>query len=468
MAKTKILATLGPSCSDKKTILDLIEVGADAFRINMSHGTAETVRPIFEEVKAAIAESGKSVPVFFDLRGPKLRIGKITGGEFLLNDGDTLTITTEKVEEGTTRISTDYHALHREVSPGKTILLDDGQIVCTVTEINGNDVVTRVETGGLLKSNKGMALPGIEVDIPALTDKDIGDVELGMELGADGFMLSFVQKPEDIFELHGVMRAKRKRLPVIAKIETYAAIKNLEGIAEVADALLVARGDLGVEMPIYSIPKYQKKIIDTAHKYRKPAIVATEMLESMVHKIRPTRAEVSDISSAVRDGADMMMLSAETAVGKYPHGAISIMNQIARETEKGMPPVETIPELPEHPVPEMVCNAAVNLAHSLNARALILYTESGFTARISSMFRPNLHIVAFTATKEISDYLNIYRGVVPIVLDKDPGSFDVFITQAQKILIEKGIFKNGDIVVATNINRKMNLTKSNSIRVFTV
>lgn len=468
MAKAKIITTLGPATNTKEAMMELIAAGADVFRLNMSHGDYDAATVIINNARAASDESGEYIPLFMDLRGPKLRIGKIEGEQVTLADGQDFRITIKPIMGSKDIVSTDYIDLPDDVREGSTILLDDGQIILKVLSTSDDEVLCRVETGGVLKSNKGMALPGVHVKIPALTDKDIKDVGFGIDSAVDGFMLSFVQKREDIHELHGVMRAKGKILPVIAKIETSSALQHLDDIAEVADGLLVARGDLGVELPIWQLPSAQKKIIETAHRHRKPVVVATEMLESMVTKTRPTRAEVTDVSNASLNGADLMMLSAETASGKYPFKAVKIMDQIAEEAEKSM----------GHEFREVCCSgrlllsesvsySAVTLASSLKASAIILYTMSGFTARIISYIRPDVPIYAFTGSKHIARYCNIFRDITPFILEKEPMSFDEFAGDAVKFLVSKKILKQGDTVVATNINSNPSGNrKSNIIRVF--
>jgi len=471
MTKTKIITTLGPATATVEMMQALIAAGADVFRLNMSHGDHEKAAAIIANARKASALSGRFVPLFMDLRGPKLRIGKMDKDEATLAEGSEFTITTRAVAGTAAIVSTDYPYLPGDVHEDSTILLDDGQIVLKVLNVTGNDVRCRVIVGGVLKSNKGMALPGVRVKLPALTDKDKVDARFGIEQDVDGFMLSFVQHREDILDLHRLMLANGGLRPVIAKIETASALDELADIAAVADALLVARGDLGVELPIQQLPHAQKTIVETAHAARIPAIVATEMLESMIVKNRPTRAEVTDVAHAVGDGADAVMLSAETASGKYPVKAVQTMDAIAQEAERHLPPSfkEIAKENGKMLLSEGLSYAAVKLADNINADGLILYSMSGYTARIAAYFRPGTPVFAFTGDIHVARVMNLFRGVQAFVLEEEPDTFDDFIEAALPLLTAQGLIAAGQTVVAANVSSTATTHRhSNAIKVVNV
>lgn len=471
MTKTKIITTLGPVTATVEMMRALIEAGADVFRLNMSHGDHEKAAAIIANARKAAEAEGRFIPLFMDLRGPKLRIGTMEKDEATLAEGAEFTITTKPVAGNAAIVSTDYPHLPTDAREGLTILLDDGQIVLKVLRVEGNEVKCRVEVGGVLKSNKGMALPGVRVKLPALTEKDIVDARFGIAQDVDGFMLSFVQHREDILDLHRLMLTSGGLRPVIAKIETASALDELADIAAVADALLVARGDLGVELPIQQLPHAQKLIVEAAHAARKPAIVATEMLESMIQKNRPTRAEVTDVAHAVGDGADAVMLSAETASGKYPVKAVKTMDAIALEAERYLPPSfkEIAKENGRMLLSEGLSYAAVKLADNINADGLILYSMSGYTARIAAYFRPGTPVYAFTGDILVARVMNLFRGVQAFVLDEEPDTFDSFIEAALPLLTAQKLLDPGQTVVAANVSSTATIHRhSNAIRVVNV
>ncbi|HOW52480.1 MAG TPA: pyruvate kinase [bacterium] len=471
MTKTKIITTLGPATATVEMMRALIAAGADIFRLNMSHGDHEKAAAIIMNARQAAELEGRFIPLFMDLRGPKLRIGKMEKDEATLAEGGEFTITTRPVAGNAALVSTDYPYLPGDVHEESTILLDDGQIVLKVLAVTGNDVKCRVIVGGVLKSNKGMALPGVRVKLPALTDKDKVDARFGMEQGVDGFMLSFVQHRADILDLHRLMQEQGLLLPVIAKIETASALDELADIAAIADALLVARGDLGVELPIAQLPHAQKTIVTAAHAARIPAIVATEMLESMIVKNRPTRAEVTDVAHAVADGADAVMLSAETASGKYPVKAVMTMDAVAEEAERHLPPSfkEIAKQNGRMLLSEGLSYAAVKLADNINADALILYSISGYTARIAAYFAPSTPIFAFTGDGHVARVMNLFRGVRGLVLEQDPDTFDDFIATALPFLLARELILPGQTVVAANVSSTATTRRhANAIRVVNV
>ena len=469
MANTKIIATLGPASKNEVLIRDLIIAGVDVFRVNMSHGSYELVKEILENVRKVCEDTKTNVPVFMDLRGPKIRIGLIENDGVILEKGSFCTITADVKTLGNASVfGTDYSHILTDVDKGDIVLLDDGKIVLEVESVDSKGVKCVIKTGGLLKSRKGLMLPGKEIKLPSLSDKDIADVKYGMELGFDGFMLSFVQKSQDVIELQGIMLSYGKILPVISKIESIKGLENLYSIAEVSDALLVARGDLGVELPVWELPFAQSQIIKAAHAHRKPVIVATEMLESMITNSRPTRAEVSDVAGAVTGGADVVMLSGETAVGKYPVLAVEIMDRTLEHAERMLTkPERTIDLKSDHIMSESVACSAVQLSKNIKAAAILIYTKKGFSARMISYFAPLCPIYVFSEDPSTARMCSIYRSTLPFVLSHKPENFEQFMTDAVKFLIEKNRLKKGDSVVAVNVaGHSCNLMHQNSIKVF--
>ncbi len=469
MANTKIIATLGPASKDQGLIRDLILAGVDVFRVNMSHGSYELVKEILENVRKVCAHTKTNIPVFMDLRGPKIRIGLIENDEATLEKGKMCTINADPKTPGNASVfGTDYKYILTDVDKGDTVLLDDGKIVLEVDSVDEKGVKCVIKTGGLLKSRKGLMLPGKEIKLPALSDKDIADVKYGMELGFDGFMLSFVQKSQDVIELHGVMRSCGGERPVISKIESAKGIENLETIAEVSDALLVARGDLGVELPVWELPFAQSQIIKAAREKRKPVIVATEMLESMITNSRPTRAEVSDVAGAVTGGADLVMLSGETAVGKYPVLAVEFMDRTLEHAEKMLAKPERVIDLnSDHIMSESVACSAVQLSKNIKAAAILIYTKKGFSARMISYFAPLCPIYVFSEDPATARMCSIYRSTLPFVLSNKPENFEQFMTDSVEFLIDKNLLKKGDPVVAVNVaGHSCSITHQNSIKVF--
>lgn len=469
MSNTKIIATLGPASSEKKAIRDLVLAGVDVFRVNMSHGGYDLVKEIIENVRAVCDETKTNIPVFMDLRGIKLRVGIIENDSVMLETGKTCTITADiKTPGNALSFGTDYKNILTDVFKGDTVLLDDGKIVLEVESADKNGAKCVIKTGGSLKSRKGLMFPGKEIKLPALTEKDIADAKFGMELGFDGFMLSFVQKGADVTDLKKVMGSCGEIKPVISKIESVKGLENLSEIAEVSDALLVARGDLGVELPVWELPYAQSQIIKAAHEKRKPVIVATEMLESMIVNSRPTRAEVSDVAGAVTGGADLVMLSGETAVGKYPVRSVEIMDRTLEHAEKMLSkPEKTVDLKSEHLMSESVACCAVQLSKNTNAAAILIYTKKGFSARMISFFAPLCPIYVFSENPETARICNIYRGTLPFVLSTAPDSFEYFLNEAAEFLKSKKLLKKGDSVVAVNVTgRESSLIHPNSIKVF--
>ena len=406
MRKAKIVCTLGPSSDSSKTIEEMIAAGMDVARLNFSHGTHAEHRARTQKVRAAAKRTGRHVAILQDLQGPKIRLGKFEGGQLRVNDRDVVTITTRPVLGGRGLIPTPVRCLPRDVKPGDPVLLDDGRVRLRVLSVSGTDVKACVEVGGLLKDKKGLNLPGALVSVPTLTAKDRADLKFGQTIGVDYLALSFVRRPEDIL-------AARKLLvrptPIIAKIEKPQAVAALASIADVSDGIMVARGDLGVEVPLETLPGIQKTMVKTANERGGLVIVATEMLESMVNSLRPTRAEVSDVANAILDGADAVMLSGETAAGQHPVEAVRTMARIVSEIEKRAVPR---PSVFEHTndVSTGVAAAAVAAADRMNASVIVAYTESGHTARLISELRPRCRLLALTPNEAVVNRAALYWG----------------------------------------------------------
>ncbi|MCK4542810.1 MAG: pyruvate kinase [Spirochaetales bacterium] len=449
-ARTKIIGTIGPATEDIGTIIALRKAGLDIIRINFSHGTHEEHAAVIDNIRKAEKHVGGPIPILGDLCGPKLRIGLLKE-PFELKAGDTLTITTEDIEGAPYRVSTSYENLPQDVQPGNIILVDDGLIALSVVSTSGKDVACIVVNGGILKSKKGLNLPNVKISVPSITDKDRNDLEFGIAHGIDFFALSFVRSADDIKELKRLIRDRGKNTPVIAKIEKPEAIQHLDKIIEVSDAVMVARGDLGVEMKTEDVPVLQKRIIERCMYYNKPVITATQMLESMVKNPRPTRAEASDVANAVYDGTDVVMLSAETSVGDFPVQAVLTMDTIIDRVENGPHPSQRItdfypPKNEEEARAENICRAASSLAEHSGASAIICITRSGRTARMISKYRPGIPIIAYTQERETVKQVTLVRGVVGELISS-LGDTDSTFQLAKELAENHKLVKKGDAVV---------------------
>jgi pyruvate kinase len=449
--KVKILATLGPSSDSTETVRALIAAGADAFRLNFSHGTHEGHRRAFEIVRGEAARAGVHTAVLADLCGPKIRVGEIAGGGVPIAAGDRIEITVEPIVGDARRIATTYAALPRDVRPADRILLDDGLLELEVEAIAGDVVRCRVLVGGVLKSRKGMNIPGAPLSTPALTDKDRADLAFARALGVDYAALSFVRRPEDVIEA----KALAGELPVIAKIEKPEAIARLAEIIAAADGVMVARGDLGVEAGAEQVPLLQKRIVREAVGAGKPVIVATQMLDSMIVNPRPTRAEVSDVANAVLDGADALMLSGETASGAHPIEAVREMAAIIRDVEESAEGIALLDALPHPPrvgersFSNAIGHAAITAAADLGLKAIAVYSETGHTAALVSACRPNgPAIVGLSRHGHVLRRLNLRWGIRPIHADWIEGVHGV-VLQAERLLLAGGFAAAGDDVAIT-------------------
>jgi len=444
---SKIVCTLGPATNSPRMIRRLIEAGMDVARLNFSHGTHETHVQSIAMVHAAAAELGKTVGILADLQGPKIRTGALAGGGTVtLRSGQQFIITTAKILGDSTRVNTTFRPLPREVKSADRILLSDGLIELRVETIRGPEVICRVVNGGLLGEHKGINLPGVKLRVPALTPKDREDLRFALAHNVDFIAASFVRRPEDVLLAKALIRRAKKDTPVIAKLEKPEAIENLEGILRVSDGVMVARGDLGVEMNPETVPVVQKNIIARAREFRRPVITATQMLESMTQNPRPTRAEASDVANAIFDGSDAVMLSAESASGKYPIEAVSMMARIIHEAEASIQeyprPTTSQEQLKvAETVAELVCHAS----RELHMKLIAVFTHSGFTARLVSRYRPLVPIVAFSPEASTRRRMSLLWGVTSRHIS-DIKKIDGLAEVAEKRLLEERLVKKGDVI----------------------
>jgi pyruvate kinase len=450
---TKILCTLGPATATQERIRQLILAGADAIRLNFSHSKYETHQELFAMTRAAAAELQRHIPIIQDLQGPKIRVGSLPDGPVLLRPAEKVILTTDVTASGDARIPVGYKRLAEEVKIGDQILLDDGLIALRVEERNGTDITCSVVNGGLLKEKKGINLPGVAISEPSLTTKDRRDLNFGLELGVDYVALSFVRSASDIIDLKKIIARKGYATPVIAKIEKIEAIRELDAIIDAADALMVARGDLGVELPSYEVPLLQKRIIKRCNEKGKPVITATQMLESMIHNPRPTRAESSDVANAVFDGTDVVMLSAETSVGAYPVETVMTMNDILRASETAVQYGHDAHEIEfESEIQQTEYSVAVTacvLAQQVGAQAILCLTYTGNTARVMSRHRPDAPIIAMVSgSDELCRQLSIYRGIYSVLIEQ-PANTEDAISLMKQAAVDAGVIEEGDQVVIT-------------------
>jgi pyruvate kinase len=449
--KTKIVATLGPASRELEVLEGMIEAGMDVARINASHADAEAIQGQVELVRKAARNTGKQVGLLLDLKGPKIRVGDIQGGETSLHEGQEFNLTTERVRGDSNRVSVSNPDLPDVLVRDNVVLLDDGAMRLKVVDTTETDVLCLVETGGVLKPRKGVNLPGAKLALSSVTETDVAGLELGLELGVDWVALSFVRSRDDILELREILRERGSDLPIVAKIEKPEALEDIEAVVEEADAVMVARGDLGVETSLVEIPFLQKAIIAVCARLGKPVITATQMLESMTYNPTPTRAEVTDVANAVIDGTDAVMLSGESAVGRYPVETVEIMRRIVEETEAALPYEDWLMERRqwvESGVVEAVCCAACELALQTGASAIVAPTESGFTARQMSRFRPRQPILAPTPNARVARRLSLFWGVYPRLVGVH-GSIEDMLATAEEVAREEGLLTRGGTAVVT-------------------
>ncbi len=422
-SRAKIIATLGPASRDDDTIRRLVKAGMSVARINFSHGTHAEHKELIDRVRFESLALNHPVAILLDLQGPKIRIGTISGGKITLNPGETLTLTTEIVSGDQNIVSVDYCELPNCVQPGSRILLDDGKIELQVIAVSSTTVETLIISGGTLKSNKGVNIPGGDLNIQAFTAKDLQDLTFGLQVGGDIVALSFVRSANDIVQLRqqiALIDPACADIPIIAKLERPEAVDNLHQIIHAADGVMIARGDLGVEIPPETVPVIQKRIIEMANQHARIVITATQMLESMIVDPRPTRAEASDVANAIFDGSDALMLSGETAIGKYPLEAVKMMSSIIAQSESHMAEWGHIDFIPSDDLPHdnarYVTRAAKELAEDKDVTAIAVFTQSGRTARLMSKSRPGVPILAFTSVQCTFQRLAAYWGVIPTLI----------------------------------------------------
>jgi pyruvate kinase len=448
--RTKIVATLGPASSSDEVLKQLLEAGVNVFRVNFSHGAADEHRSTIRRIRGILKETGCNAAILADLQGPKLRVGVVEEGAVLV-PGDRLTFTTEKCEGTKERVFMTYTQFPRDVRVGENVLLDDGKLVLKVVSTNGVDeVVAETIQGGPLKSKKGVNLPNTRVSLPCLTEKDLADLDVALEENVDWIGLSFVRNAADIHELRAILNERGHHAGIIAKIEKPEAVADIDAILEATDGAMVARGDLGVEVPMESVPIIQKMIVRKCIELAKPVIVATQMMETMIDSLTPTRAEVNDVANAVMDGADAVMLSGETSVGQYPVQVVQTMARIAEAAErecsfrgKEHKPVE---ELAERFISDTVCYYAAKMANSVDANAICTLTFSGHSAQLISSFRPQSHIYAFTANYKLLNKLSLLWGVRGFYYD-NMESTDATFVDITKQLKAEGLVESGDRIV---------------------
>ena len=442
--RTKIVCTLGPAVASKEGILGLVEAGMDVARLNMSHGEHADHEANYRWVREATDETGHAVGVLADLQGPKIRLGRFINGEEMWKDGEIVRITVEDVEGTHDRVSTTYKNLAKDAKPGDRLLIDDGKVAVVCKEVDGNDVVCEVTEGCPVSNNKGVSLPGMDISVPALSEKDIADLRFALKLGVDLIALSFVRSPADVDKVHEIMDEEGRRVPVIAKLEKPEAVDALESIVLAFDAIMIARGDLGVEVPLEQVPLFQKRAIQIARENAKPVIVATQMLDSMISNLRPTRAEASDVANAVLDGADAVMLSGETSVGIDPQNVVRTMSKIVANAEQGgrVPPLTHVPRTKRG----VVSYSARDIAERLNAKAIVAFTTSGDTAKRVARLHSPLPLLAFTPHPAVRSQLALTWGAETF-LSESVESTDNMMEAIDEALLGMEKYKEGDMIV---------------------
>ena len=448
MKKTKIVCTIGPASGSREVLRELIESGMDVARLNFSHGTYDQHREKVQIIRDLSAELHRPVAILQDLRGPKIRVGDIPDPGVRLEPGQKFILTTRKIEGSAEGVSVSYPDLARDVKAGDRILLADGLMELVVRDTTDTDIISEVIIGGMLTSHKGINLPTGTVSVAAITEKDREDLRFGLENDVDYVALSFVRRPEDILELKEIIRAAGKDIPVIAKIEKHEALEHVEEILAACDGVMVARGDLGVEIPLEQVPAIQKMLVEKANAMGKPVIIATQMLRSMVSAPRPTRAEATDVANAVLDGADAVMLSEETASGHFPVEAVRFMVRIIENAEEHFPHDRYLRMPMGTNVSESVANASCALAHHLHANAIVATTRSGFTATQISRFRPRPTLIALSPEHKTVRRLALYWGCIPSFVEETRNT-DERLEKAAVSAIGTGNVKRGDLVVLT-------------------
>jgi pyruvate kinase len=451
LRKAKIVCTIGPASESVETLKKLIHAGMNVARLNFSHGSHEEHAARIANIRQAAEETGKQVAILLDTKGPEIRTGLLAVDAVELQEGGTIVLTTEDVPGTAERVSITYADLPRDVKKGDTILIDDGLIGLTVEAVEGHEIVCRIKNGGTLKSKKGVNVPGVKINLPGITEKDAQDIEFGIRQGVDFIAASFVRKASDILEIREILERHGVRIDIIAKIENQEGVDNVDEILAVSDGLMVARGDLGVEIPAEEVPLVQKKLIKKCNELGKPVITATQMLDSMQRNPRPTRAEASDVANAIFDGTDAIMLSGETAAGKYPVESVETMNRIALRAEQELNYREILYNQAlqkQVTITDAISQAVANAALDLDAAAVITATESGHTARMVSKYRPKAPIVAVTPHADVVRRLALVNGVYP-VLGPMANTTDEMLEMSVQQALEAGYVRHGDLVVIT-------------------
>ncbi len=449
--KTKIVATIGPASNSKEMLIALIKAGADVLRLNFSHGTHDVHKQVLNYIREINAELGTNVSILQDLQGPKIRVNEVENGGVEIEAGDELIITSVNMLGNSKKVSTSYQSLPTDVNVGDTILIDDGKIELLVKGVKGEEVTSTIIYGGTLKSRKGINLPDTIVSAPSLTEKDLEDLQFGLENDVDWVALSFVRTAQDILSLKEIIAKSGKCTKVVAKVEKPEALRNIDAIIEATDAVMVARGDLGVEIALEEVPMAQKMIVAKCNKAAKPVIIATQMMESMIDNPRPTRAETNDVANAVMDGADAVMLSAESAAGKYPIESVKSMTKIIRSVESTADIYDKFKVVSPESVTfenDNLVLSACRLSKEINAKAILGMTKSGYTGFKIAQHRSKAHIFIFTSNKPLLNQINLIWGVRAFYYDKMASTNDTF-KDIEEILKSQGLLVKGDIYINT-------------------
>lgn len=474
MRKTKIICTIGPASEGEDKLKELMLAGMNVARFNFSHGTHEEQKAKFARVLKVSNELGLPVATLLDTKGPEIRLRDFEGGKAMLEPGQIFTLTTEEIMGTSEKAAISYKGLKNDVSTGSMILIDDGKIEMRVEKITDTEIQCRVVNGGKVSNHKGINVPGAVLSMPYISEVDYADIKFCAEMGYDFLAASFVRTKEDILEVRKILDEYNSKAKVIAKIENMQGIQNLDEILEVSDGIMVARGDMGVEIPAEDVPHYQKEIIKKCNATYKPVITATQMLDSMIRNPRPTRAEVTDVANAIYDGTDVVMLSGETANGKYPLEALKMMAKIAERTEKDIKDrASDISKVhSKRSISSAVCNATVQTADNLNAKAIVCPTISGFTARLTSKLKPNAEIIGCSPYDNVLRKMQIYWGVRPLKTATET-STDKIIEHALVVSEQAGFVEEGDTVIvsagiATSSDPSAKRGLTNTMRVVTI
>ena len=469
LKKTKIVCTQGPSTEKPGVIDALIANGMNCARFNFSHGDHEEHLGRINMVREAAKKAGKVVSLILDTKGPEMRLGEFKDGKVMLEKGNQFTLTYDDVPGDETHVSVNHKGLYTEVKPGDTLLLSDGLVALKVDEIKGKDIVTTIQNSGKMSTRKRVAAPGVSLGLPPISEQDAKDIIFGCEQDMDFVAASFIQRPDDVLAIRKLIEEHNGRMEIIPKIENLEGVKNFDAILEVSDGIMVARGDLGVEVPAEDVPLIQKEIIRKCNAAGKPVIVATQMLDSMERNPRPTRAEVSDVGNAILDGTDAIMLSGETASGDYPVEAVSTMNRIAQRMESSLEYKELYVERGLQHMESRtraIAHATVQMAYELDAPAIITPTESGYTTKVVSKYRPKAAIVAYTPSEKVLRQLNLRWGVYP-VLGTQWSDVDEMISNATAAAVKEDLVQRGDLTIITS-GVKAGKGNSSSVRVYNI